>query len=161
VEGGNAQLTDIVTILRGASANGTGFTLDAGDLKGTESLEVFTAGTVSAFSVQLQGSLDGTNWTAIGAAVTTAGTTAVAGAPLARWFRAVLSGFSGTGTVTVVLGYSAGFTAAAGGAVTITAQSGAPSGTPSPAAGTVAAVFDTVTNQLFIYNGGWKAVTVS
>jgi hypothetical protein len=157
-------LTDIVTILRSASANGTGFTLDAGDLKGTESLEVYTTGTVSAFSVQLQGSLDGTNWAAIGAAVTAAGTAPVTGAPLARWFRAVLSGYSGTGTVTAVLGYSAeggGASAVASGGLSIPAQAGAPAGTPSVPAGTVALAFDTTANQLLAYNGSWKAVTLS
>lgn len=157
-------MTDIVTILRAASANGPGFTLDAGDLKGTESLEVWTAGTVSAFSVQLQGSLDGTNWADIGGALTAAGTTAVTGAPLARWFRAVLSGYSGTGTVTAVLGYSAeggGGTALSGGYLTIPAFAGAPPGTPSVPAGTVALAFNTVTSQVLAYNGSWKAVTVS
>ena len=38
---------------------------------------------------------------------------------------------------------------------------GAPTGTPSGHTGTVAAVYDTTDHQLWIYDGAWKAVTVS
>jgi hypothetical protein len=158
-------VTDIVTILPAASANGTGFTLDAGDLKGAETLEAFTTGTVSAFSVQLQGSLDGVNWVAVGAPLTTATTADVSSGLLARWFRAVLSGYSGTGTVTARLGFAAGGGSGGGsgggdaGSGVFAFQSGAPSGTPSGGTGSV--IFQTATNQLWVYNGSWMAVSVS
>lgn len=101
-------MTDILTILSAATANVTGAGFDAGDLKDGAALEVATAGTVSAFSVQLQGSLDGTNWFSIGSPLTTATTSGESAGFLARWFRAVLSGFSGTGTVTARIGFEAG-----------------------------------------------------
>lgn len=101
-------MTDIVTILSGASANATGSTFDTGDLKDGAALEVTTAGTVSAFTVQLQGSLEGVNWFSIGSALTTASTSAELTGFLARYFRAVLSGFSGTGTVTARIGVETG-----------------------------------------------------
>lgn len=101
-------MTDILTVLSAAAANVTGTAFDAGDLKDGAALEVVTAGTVSAFSVQLQGSLDGANWFSIGSPLTTATTSGESAGFLARWFRAVLSGYSGTGTVTARVGFEAG-----------------------------------------------------
>lgn len=101
-------MTDIVTILVAATANVTGPAFDAGDLKSGLTLETITTGSVSAFSVQLQGSMDGASWVALGSPQTTATTAGVSTSTLARYFRAVLSGFTGTGTVTVKLGFTAG-----------------------------------------------------
>lgn len=38
---------------------------------------------------------------------------------------------------------------------------GAPSATPMPPAGTVAAIYDITNNKLYVYNGSWKSVTLS
>jgi hypothetical protein len=157
---------DVLTLLAAASQNQASGTFDAGTPQSSCSLQVTVAGSPS-FSVQLQGSADAIAWAAVGSPLTSAATSSLTPSPAARYFRAVLSGFTGPGSITALLGFTAGtgFTEPGGGssgaAVAITAQSGAPSGTPSPAAGTVAAVFDTDTNQLFVFNGSWKAVTLS
>jgi hypothetical protein len=98
-------VTDVVTLLASVAADGTGPATDTGDVRGEYTLAVFTSGTVTAFSVQLQGSPDGQNWGDLGQPLTTAGAADLSSGP-ARWFRAVLSGYSGTGTVLAELGYS-------------------------------------------------------
>lgn len=55
---------------------------------------------------------------------------------------------------------AAGFQAA-GGLLYIPAQAGAPSGTPDAQNGMVPVVFDTTTGQIWVFNGAWKAVTLS
>jgi hypothetical protein len=157
---------DLLTLLTAASQNQASGAFDAGTPQSSCSLQVTAAGSPS-FSVQLQGSADAIAWAGIGSALTSAATSSLTPSPSARYLRAVLSGFTGPGSVTALLGFTAGtgFTepdgGGSGGAVTITAQAGAPSGTPSPGAGTAAAVYDTVTDQLFVFNGSWKAVTLS
>lgn len=102
----------IYTLLSAVSANGTGPSIDLGDggISDDVSLEVVTAGTVPALSVQLQGSDDGVNfYNLLGTAISAAGLTKATGSagaaiPPVKFFRAVLSGYSGTGTVTVSLG---------------------------------------------------------
>lgn len=96
-------MADVVTLIAAASSNGTGATVDFGDIRDEAAVEVQTTGTVSAFSVQLQGSLDGTAWASVGSAVTAATADTPLTSVLARYFRAVLSGYAGTGTVTVKL----------------------------------------------------------
>jgi hypothetical protein len=98
-------MTDIVTVLPAASANGTGPVLDAGDLKSAVAIEVEITGTVSAFSVQLSGSLDDVNWFTIGSAVTSVTAGTLESAVLARYFKAALSGYTGTGTVTAKVAF--------------------------------------------------------
>ena len=99
-------MADIVTLLNAVSANGTSAVEDAGDVKDEVAVYVETAGTVSAFSVQFSGSLDGVNFLNVGSAITsaTAGT-AVTGLPLLRYFRAALTGYTGTGTVTAKIAF--------------------------------------------------------
>jgi hypothetical protein len=99
-------LTDTVTLLHAVSANGTGPAINTGRVEDELTIEVTTSGTVAAFSIQLQGSIDGTNWASIGSAVTatTAGTNVSTGA-LYKQFQAVMSGYSGTGTVSCFLAY--------------------------------------------------------
>jgi hypothetical protein len=95
-----------LALLQAANANVTGPAVDSHSITDDMALEVVTAGTVTAFSVQLQGSEDSTNWQNIGSAVTTVGTSGFTGTnqpPPFRYFRAVLSGYTGTGTVSVTL----------------------------------------------------------
>jgi len=99
-------VADIVTLLSAVSANTTSAVADAGDVKDEVSIFVETAGVVSAFSIQFSASLDGVNFFPAGSAVTavTAGT-AVTGLPLARYFKAALTGYTGTGTVTAEIAF--------------------------------------------------------
>lgn len=117
----------VATLLNAAPANTSGPVLGLGTVYGNLTIAVSTKGAVSAFSVQLQGSLDGVNWAAIGPAVTsvTAGTSVGTGA-LFQYFQAILSGYTGTGTVTCELAYGLGASASS-------------SGPPSGAAGGVLA----------------------
>lgn len=155
---------DLLTLLAAASQNQASGIFDAGTPQSSCSLQVTASGSPS-FSVQLQGSADALAWASVGSPLTSAATSSLTPSPAARYFRAVLSGFAGPGSVTALLGFTAGtgYTEASGGggALTVPAQAGAPSGTPSPAAGTVALSFDTTANQLLAYNGAWKAVTLS
>lgn len=91
------------SLLSGASANQVSATVDAGVTQASCSLIVATSGSPS-FSVQLQGSADGTTWANAGSAATAAGTTSTS--PSARYLRAVLSGYTGPGSVTVKLGFT-------------------------------------------------------
>lgn len=91
------------SLLSGASANQVSATVDAGVTQASCSLIVATSGSPS-FSVQMQGSADGTTWANAGSAATTAGTTSAS--PSARYLRAVLSGYTGPGSVTVKLGFT-------------------------------------------------------
>jgi hypothetical protein len=106
----------VANLLNAVSANTTGPVVALGTPYGNLTLEVVTTGTVSAFSVQLYGSLDSQNWEAIGSAVTstTAGESAGSGV-LFQYFYATLSGYSGTGTVTAILAYSLEASASGGG----------------------------------------------
>lgn len=165
-------MTDIVTILVAATANVTGPAFDAGDLKSGLTLQTATTGSVSAFSVQLQGSLDAASWVALGSPQTTATTAGVSTSTLARYFRAVLSGFTGTGTVTVKLGFTAGagYTGAGGGSSLSQAQSDAryapgstllPSGDTSGATDSAAiqALVNLGTQQIILAPGQWYTGT--
>jgi hypothetical protein len=157
---------DLLTLLAAVSQNQASGIFDAGTAQSSCSLQAIAVGSPS-FSLQLQGSADAVTWASVGSPLTSAATSSLTPSPAARYFRAVLSGFAGPGAVTALLGFTAGpgFTdpdaGASGAALALTAQSGTPSGTPSPAAGTVSAVFDIATNQLFVFNGTWKAVTLS
>lgn len=95
-------------LLNAVSANTTGPVAGLGTPYGNLTVSVSTAGTVSALSVQVMGSLDSFSYEAIGAAITapTAGTSIGTGV-LFSYFQATLSGYSGTGTVTCELAYSA------------------------------------------------------
>lgn len=106
----------VATLLNAVSANTTGPVAALGSVYGNLTLEVTTTGTVSAFSVQLLGSLDGQNYEAIGSAVTstTAGESVGSGT-LFQYFYATLSGYSGTGTVTCALAYSLEASSSGGG----------------------------------------------
>ena len=95
------------TALKAVSANTTGAFLDFTDFHEDWTLVVEIAGTVSAFSVQFQGSLDGTDTFSLGTAITAAGDQSVTGKPC-RFVRAVLSGYTGTGTVTAKVAHGSG-----------------------------------------------------
>src|ERR1022692_2577343 len=103
-------------LLNAVSANTTSGVLNTSGVFSTITLQAYTTGTVSAFSVQLQGSLDGVNFENVGSAVTavTFGKDVSTGA-LLQYFQAVLTGYSGTGTVTCALAYSLGRAASGGG----------------------------------------------
>jgi hypothetical protein len=97
----------VLNLLSAVSANTTGPAVDSGggNISDDVSLDVFTAGTVTAFSVQFQGSIDGVEWAPIGSAITAVGLTKPASTPPAcRYFQAVLSGYTGTGTVSASIG---------------------------------------------------------
>lgn len=116
-------MADIVTLLPAGTGSGaTGATFDTGDLHDVATLQVVVAGTPTASSVQLQGSLDGQNWQNVGAPLTSAGAAGAAG-PLTgttatlltaimsgegtyRYFRATTGTISGSGaSVTAVLAF--------------------------------------------------------
>jgi hypothetical protein len=101
----------VATLLNAASSNTTGPVLSLGTPASTLTIAVSTTGTVSAFSVVVQGSVDSVNWENVGSAVTsvTAGTSIGTGV-LLQYFQAILNGYSGTGTVTAKLAYSLGGT---------------------------------------------------
>lgn len=153
---------DLLTLIAAASQNQASGTFDAGTPQSSCSLQVTATGSPS-FSVQLQGSADAVTWASVGSALTSAATSSLSPSPAARYFRAVLSGFSGPGSVTALLGFTAGtgFTEGVGEGLSIPAQPGTPAGTPAVAGGTVALAFDTTANQLLAFNGSWKAVTLS
>lgn len=94
---------ELLTLLAGASANQPSAVFDAGTPQASCSLTTAVSGSPS-FSVQLQGSADTVTWASIGSAVTTAGTSSLTPSPAARYFRAILSGYSGPGSVTARLG---------------------------------------------------------
>jgi hypothetical protein len=93
-------VADVLTALAAVSANTTGAALDPGGLRDEAAVEVQTTGTVTAFSVQFQQSLDKTNWANLGSAVVAVTPETVLTSVMGRYFRAVLSGYTGTGTVT-------------------------------------------------------------
>jgi hypothetical protein len=153
---------DSLTLLAAASANQASGVFDAGTAQASCSLQVAALGSPS-FSVQLQGSADASTWADLGSPLTTATTSSLTPSPPARYFRAVLSGFTGPGAVTALLGFTAGsgYTEASSEGLSIPAQAGAPAGAPAVPSGTVALAFDTTANQLLAWNGSWKAVTLS
>jgi hypothetical protein len=63
-------------------------------------VQVRTSGTVTGLSVQLLGSLDGTNFFPIGAAITAAGISSLANFPV-RFVCASIASFTGGGSVEV------------------------------------------------------------
>lgn len=95
----------VVTLLAAVNSNQTSPTYDLGldGASDTFSVQCSTAGTVTAFNVQLQGSDDGVNFVNAGTAVTTAGITRITGVGPFRYVQAVLTAFAGTGTLTVTL----------------------------------------------------------
>jgi hypothetical protein len=112
----------VANLLSAVSANTTGPVVGLGTPYGNLTVSVTTTGTVSELSVQVLGSLDSFNWQDIGSAITsaTAGESIGTGA-LFSYFRATLSGYSGTGTITCNLAYSL---EGGGNAATATAAAG-------------------------------------
>jgi hypothetical protein len=117
-------MTDVITLLAaGTGASVTGATHDTGDLKNGAVIQVVAAGSAAAWTVELDGSLDGTNWVqlplvpitagVLGSAGATVGASTLgvfaaamqAGAGMWRYFRAK-SGANTTVTVSALLGFS-------------------------------------------------------
>jgi hypothetical protein len=98
---------EFVPLLTSVSASQAGGSFDAGTPQSSCSLRVTAAGSPS-FSVQLQGSADGSTWASVGSPLTTATSASLTPSPAARYFRAVLSGFGGPGAVTAALGLTPG-----------------------------------------------------
>lgn len=92
-------------LLTAAAGTGLSTSYDLGSVANEFSLLVETTGSPT-FSVQFQGSLDGTNWLSIGSAVTAvqAGS-ATPAAIMARYLRANLTALSG-GTLTAGIAYT-------------------------------------------------------
>lgn len=61
----------------------------------------------------------------------------------------------------VVLGNTALSTGATSGFTWMPSMSGTPSGTPTSYTGSVAMVYDTSANKLWVYNGSWRSVTLA
>lgn len=90
------------TSLAAATATGAGAQMDASGSR-TYTLDVRTTGSPASFTVALEGTLDGTNWTSIGTTSTT-GRTRFADSPV-KTIRANLTALSGgtSPTVTAVI----------------------------------------------------------
>lgn len=61
----------------------------------------------------------------------------------------------------LVIGTAALATTATDGFVYLPSCAGAPTGVPTSRTGTVATVYDTSNNKLYVYNGAWKSVTLA
>lgn len=99
----------LLTLLAAVTATGAGTAFDLGTMRDEFSLLAATTGSPT-FSVTFQGSLDGTDWFALGSAISSVTNgTAVTG-QIARYVRANLTTLTGgtSPTVTAELAYSAG-----------------------------------------------------
>jgi hypothetical protein len=94
--------------LSAVSATGPGTALDSVTCRGNAIMTVTTSAGVSAGSVQMQGSLDNTNWVNVGSAVSTTSanttTAVVATSQFYRFYRANIATVITGGTVTVSVG---------------------------------------------------------
>jgi hypothetical protein len=92
------------------STTGAGTALDGLSVRSAAVLVVSTSAGVSAGSVALQGSLDGTNWFSLGSAVTTSAasttTQVVVSSAFSRYVRANVATAITGGTVTASVGVS-------------------------------------------------------
>lgn len=96
-----------VTSLNAATATGAGSALDAGQVIPAATMYVSTTGGPT-FDVELQASLDGSNWFDSGAAITVSGTTALASTH-ARYYRANLTVLTGGTSPTVTVHIAASY----------------------------------------------------
>jgi hypothetical protein len=99
-----------IASLTAVSATGGGTALDGLAVRTTAVLSVTTSAGVSAGSVALQGSLDGTNWYALGSPVTTSAasttTAVIVAGTAARFARANVATTITGGTVSASVGLS-------------------------------------------------------
>jgi hypothetical protein len=125
---------DTAILLSAVSANTTGPAVNTGAVQDNLTIQVTTTGTVSAFSVQLQGSLDGVAYENVGSAISSVtDAESIGTGVLLQWFQAVLTGYSGTGTVTCELAYALQASASGGGGPPSGAAGGVLTGTyPDP-----------------------------
>lgn len=94
-------------------------------------------------------------------AITLAFTTEINGAPAAGT-NVTLTSKAGARIIGgLVLGSAALATSATTGFLYIPSCAGTPSGTPEAHTGTVATIYDTTNNKLYVYNGAWKSVTLA
>lgn len=91
--------TSTVNLLVAATTTGTSDVVPTGMFK-THAVQVVKVGTAGAFSLTVEGSLDGTNWETIGAALTTSGAIKQF-TGLYEYLRANLGTLAGGDTVTV------------------------------------------------------------
>lgn len=96
-----------VTSLNAATSTGAGSALDAGQIIPAATMYVSTTGGPT-FDVELQVSLDGSNWFDSGAAITVSGTTALASTH-ARYYRANLTALTGGTSPTVTVHIAASY----------------------------------------------------
>lgn len=83
----------------------------------------------------------------------------------ASWREALRVKNDGTGTCVVgggvVVGNATLATTATDGFLYFPTCVGAPTGTPTSRTGTLASIYDTTDNKLYVYNGAWKSVTLT
>jgi purine-cytosine permease-like protein len=96
--------------ISGKSAVNNGTVLDGLTVRSAAVISVTTSSGVSAGAVQLQGSLDSTNWFNLGSAISTTAasstTQTVVSSAYARYFRAAITTAITGGSVTVSVGVS-------------------------------------------------------
>lgn len=98
----------ISTIINAATANTTSPPIDMGTgVSDHIGIETILAGGTPSFNLQLQGSEDGNTYFNIGPAITGAGLTAVATSstpvPPVRFLQALITSYSGTGSITAIV----------------------------------------------------------
>jgi hypothetical protein len=92
-------------LLLNASANATGTTFDLGATPGANIInyQITAPGTVTASTVTINGSNDGTTWVAITSVANSVNAAGTVREPSYRYYQGVLANYAGTGKVKCVL----------------------------------------------------------